>query len=245
MKFLPIFLTLLFALNCTSQDFKKFKIQDIVGPYTLPKAAQDFAAMPENQLFEDEKYVVTKTCSGEWGGTIKFLNKNSGITYAASATCPISVNKIKTSYYVSSSLRHIGTFSEFIRIDDPEKLEIYQQQPESSDGKLVGSEESHSNKGTVSLMGGQFVFEGLQTSFVYNDSIYYILCDDYETFLAKIENKKIVKLETILKTLLCGSVSPPYKSEDNHLIVPFYSDNGDGYFDIFENEIIVRSNLKG
>lgn len=141
---------------------------------------------------------------------------------------------------MSSSLRHIGIFSEFIRIDDPEKLEIYQQQPESSGGKLVGSEESHSNKGTVSLMGGQFVFEGLQTSFVYNDSIYYILCDDYETFLAKIENKKSIKLETISNTQLCGSVSPGYKSDDNHLIVPFDSDNEDGYFDIFENEIMVR-----
>ena len=233
MKFLPIFLTLLFALNCAAQDFTKFKIQDIVAPYTLPKAAQDFAAMPKNQLFEDEKYVVTKTCSGEWGGTIKFLNKNSGITYAASVSCPISVNKINTSYYVSSSMCHIGTFSEFIRIDDPEKLKIYQEHSESSNGKLVGSEESHSNKGTVSLMGDQFVFEGLQTSFVYNDSLFYILCDDYETYLGEIVNKQIVKLETISKILLCGSSSAAYKSDENHLIVPFSSDNGDGYIDIF------------
>ena len=72
MKFLPIFLTLLFALNCAAQDFTKFKIQDIVAPYTLPKVAQDFAAMAKNQLFEDEKYVVTKTCSGDGAALLSF-----------------------------------------------------------------------------------------------------------------------------------------------------------------------------
>ena len=244
MRYLPLFLILLIASNSKAQDFELFDIKEIVAPFILPKPAVDFVPMPGNQLFEDETYIVTATCSGEWGGSIKFLNKKSRVTYAASATCPVSVNKIKTSYYVSSSLRHIGTFSEFIRIDDPEKMEIYRETTESSGGKLVGSDESHSTKGTVGLMGGQFVFEGLQTSFVYNDNIYYILCDDYETFLGKIENNRIVKLKIISKTLLCASKSTSYKSDTNHLIVPFYSDNGSGYYEIFENQIIVRRQPK-
>lgn len=72
MKFLPIFLTLLFVLNCTSQDFKKFKIQDIVGPYTLPKAVQDFAAMPENQLLKTKNMLKRKFVAANGAALLSF-----------------------------------------------------------------------------------------------------------------------------------------------------------------------------
>ena len=248
MKILTILLSSLFASICIAQDLEKFKIQEIIGSFTLPMAAKDFEKMPENQLFEDENYTVTRTCSGEWGGTIIFLNKVSGISYSAAASCPVAVNKINSKYYVTSTLNHIGSFSEFIRIENPEELEIFKSGPrfisEKSVSKIRGSDESHSKKGVKNLMNGQFVYYTALTSCVYQNQLYHILCDDEKTFLAKIEDSTIINIGTISANYLCSTTPSYYTTSENHKIFPFYGEKTEGYYDIFENQITVRRILK-
>lgn len=54
-------------------------------------------------LFEDEDYLISSECHGEFGSTIYFKNKSAGITDSAFSGCPSVVNKLGDKYFVSTS----------------------------------------------------------------------------------------------------------------------------------------------
>lgn len=78
-------------------------------------------------FFEDEKYIVERSCSGEWGGSIYFINKLNNKKYECTATCPIALNKINNSYVVTASLAHLVGFSQILKIDDPKDLTLFKK----------------------------------------------------------------------------------------------------------------------
>lgn len=79
---------------------------------------------PYGLVFQDEKYEVWNSCSGEWGGTIYFKNKHNGEIRYAQSTCTASVNKIGDKYYISNASTHLYERSSILEIINPEKMEL-------------------------------------------------------------------------------------------------------------------------
>lgn len=108
------YLTVLTFTICSitfGQTDKLFNVNEIfVKDSSQYKTERDFIKQ-DSAFFEDENYLVRKSCSGEWGGTIWFKNKVTGIEYSCEATCPVAVNKVNGKYIVTTTLAHMIGFS--------------------------------------------------------------------------------------------------------------------------------------
>jgi len=238
MNRLFIILTLFLTTNCFGQE--KFIIIDTIGLVGLFK--DDFK-VNSNNIFEDSLYIVSKTCSGEWGGTIKFKNKKTGIQYSAASTCPVVVNKLNGKYYVTNTLAHLSGFSEILEISNPDLMTVFElPKPRSKKGKTivryVGDDESKSTKGTKQLVDSIGVLT--LASFPYNGHLYHIVTDFKKTFLTKIENNKFVTIDTVLDKSIRTYDPEVFVKDDGHLIVLFENQEVEGVLDIFENQITVK-----
>jgi len=198
-------------------------------------------AKTNEAIFEDDDYIVTSTCSGEWGGTVKFKSKRKGVVYACEATCVVSVNKINGKYIVTSYLAHMSGLSELIEIADPAAMEIYKPVPprpvKGVKGKFVryvGDDESHSTQGTKPLIDDRLSIMIL-ASFFFNGKLHHIVSDDHKTYIAKIENGKLVEVQRIVDIELWSYDSEIVTMPNGHMMVPI----GDGYLDIFGDQIKI------
>lgn len=189
-------------------------------------------------FFEDNTYKVTKTCSGEWGGTIRFTDKNTGIEYSCESTCPVSVTVLNGEYIVTSSLGHLSGSTEIIKVRDPKSMDVFQLPPPiKKKGKKVfryiGDTESKSKKGTETLIDSFGVLT--LGSFVFEKELFHVVTDFEKTYIAKIEKNKFVMIEFICngRTWTYGHDVIP--TEDGHVIIIIKG----GYIDIFENHVKV------
>jgi hypothetical protein len=124
-KSIIIILTFTICSVSFGQTRKLFEVNEVlIKDSTQFKTERDFIKR-DTAFFEDETYLVRKTCSGEWGGTIWFKNKISGIEYSCEATCPVIVNKLNGKYYVTSTLAHMFGFSEVIEISRPDSMAVF------------------------------------------------------------------------------------------------------------------------
>ncbi len=238
MNRLIILLTLFLTTNCFGQD--TFIIKDIVGQDDFSKS--DFKINPNN-IFEDSLYVVSKTCSGEWGGTIKFKNKKTGIEYSASSTCPVVVNKLNGKYYITNTLAHLSGFSEILEIDNPDLMTVFElPKPRSQKGKTivryVGDDESKSTNGTKKLVDSIGILT--LASFPYNGQLYHIVTDFKKTFLTKIENNRFVTIDTVSDKSIWTYNPEVFIKDNGHMIILFKNQDVEGILDIYENQITVR-----
>jgi hypothetical protein len=239
-------LTILFAANGFAQD--KFIINEYSNKDGLPSVNKSKIRVNKDHIFEDSVYIVSKTCRGEFGGTIKFTNKKTGIVYWAASTCPVVVNKLNGKYYVTNTLVHLSGFSQVIEIAHPDSMEVFQlPEPRSKNGKpiarYVGYDESMSTKGTRSLADTHTII--ILASFPYNGQLYHILTDFKKTVLAKIENRQFVTIDTVSEKSLRTYKPEVFVTAENHRIVLFDNPDVKGHLDIFENRItVVRKNKK-
>jgi len=187
-------------------------------------------------FFEDDSYKVTKTCSGEWGGTIRFTDKKSNVEYSCESTCPVSVTKIDGEYIVTSSLAHLSGSTEIIKITDPKSMDIFQlPPPRKKKGKkvfrYVGDDESKSKTGKETLLDSVGVLT--LASFIFERELFHVVTDFKSTYIAKIENKKFVLIEHICYGRTWTYDNDVIVTEDSHIIITIQS----GYIDIFDNQI--------
>ncbi len=244
MNKLIILLTLILFASCFKQQNKGFVINELVVENDLIELLRNNAKESKDVFFEDSLYMVSRSCVGEWGGSIKFKNKKTGIEHSAKSVCPVIVNKLEGKYYVTNTLPHLMGFSKILEIDSPDSLEIFRL-PEprgtTEDGNLiyiVGDHESKSTKGTKVLADSS----GLLTlvSFTYEKQLYHIVSDFKKTFLTKIENNKFITIDTVSNERIWAYRPEIFLTKDEHLIVVF-DQKSEGYIDIFENEInIIR-----
>ena len=233
------------------QSTASFDIKEIIITDTLlMKDINDFVKN-DTAFFQDEDYYVRRICSGEWGGSIWFKNKKTGIEYSSSATCPVIVNKIGGKYYVTSTLAHICGFSEVLKINHPDSMEIFQlPKPRYKKGKkyyrYVGDDESKSKKGTELLV--DTICARILISFPFDNQLYHIVSDNKMTYLGKIENKKLAKIDTIIhdnlenfriksQGVIHNFRTEAFLTNDNHYVVLFINNRLLGYLDIFGNRI--------
>jgi hypothetical protein len=239
-----ILITLTFSLNCLGQNDKIFVIKEYIKNDSLIyRDKNDFKFNQEN-IYEDQLYLVSKTCSGEWGGTVKFKNKKTNVEYSASATCTVAVNKLNDKYYVTNSLAHLDGFSEVLEIKNPALLTVIKKtKRRKKKGKMIimdiGSNESKTKKGTKQLIDSVGVLT--LASFPFKGQLYHIVTDYKNTFLAKIDNNKFVKIDTVSNESIWSDNPEVFITTDKHLVVFFENEDVKGYFDIIDNQInIIR-----
>jgi len=240
MKRLVMILTLVVITTyCFGQD--QFIINEVVKPYPYMKNENK---VNRNNFYEDSLYIVSKTCQGEFGGTILFKNKKTGIEYLAHSTCPVVVNKLDNKYYVTNTLRHLCGSSQILEIENPDSMTIVKL-PQSRKEREKKIREIKFNvpnleKGTKSILDSLGVLT--IASFPYNGQLYHIVTDYEKTFLTKIENGKFVTIDTISNKPFRTYNPRVFVSEDGKYFVSFTNDIVNGYLEIFENKItVIRS----
>jgi hypothetical protein len=188
-------------------------------------------------FYEDQQFVVSKTCSGEWGGSIKFKSKKNGVEYSCSATCPISVYKLYDKYYVTSSLGHMSGSCEVVEISNPELMEVYKTTPprkiKGKKVKYVGDDESKSTQGTKNLVNeyGKMILG----SFLFNGQLFHVVMDRKETYIATIDTGKFKPIKFITNEDVFTYDRDIIKTNGGHMMIPISG----GYLDIFENQIKI------
>lgn len=217
-----------------------FEINEIIiKDSTQLKMIRDFKKL-DSVFYEDDNYFVSKTCSGEWGGTIWFRNKNTGIEYFCEATCPVGVNKINGKYIVTNTLDHMGGSSEVIEIDNPDSLNVFvfpEPRGEKNGFKwgYMGDNESKSKKGVKQLVDSMGIL--IIASFPYNGQVFHIVTDNKSTVVAGIENNRLVTIDTISNMPIRMMREEVIRTIDNHYIIFFKTREVKGNLDIFDNKI--------
>ncbi|MBC9909929.1 hypothetical protein [Chitinophaga varians] len=237
--------TLLTALSIgyfpvVAQSTKLFEIiQTNVPDTSRQKSTKDFSGKTR-YFFEDEDYVVNKTCSGEWGGTVYFRNRKTGMTYVCEATCPVIIHKLNGKYLVSCTLKHLSGSSSVIQIDHPDSLQVYTRPVKGKRGLIsVRDAESASRKGCITLLeAGRII---ILVSFPYKGRLYHITTDDAHTYVSKIEDGRFVHLDVVSDKSLSTFDGGVITTKDDHYIVFFHENIRKGYLDISGNRIEVNT----
>jgi hypothetical protein len=215
-----VLIILLIGTFASGQSVSDFSIEVVV----LDDSSRFVKSMnferQDSTFFQDEKYFVRRTCSGEFGGSVWFRNKETGIEYSSSARCPVCVNKINSTYVVTTTLSHFRPHSSLLVIDNPDSMAIFQE-PEMTRarGKLgfkkvewdnwrlrkvysglhAGDLESNSSKGTHSILDTTGV--NILLSFSYRDSFYHVVRDHETLYLSRLEEKTLTTVDTIFTEL--------------------------------------------
>jgi hypothetical protein len=188
-------------------------------------------------IFEDQNFIVTSACRGEWGGSLFFLSKKSNKIYECSSTCSVNIIKLDDKYTVTASLAHLAGFANIFEIDNPEKLKVH-----NHDTRFVI--QSNSIIGTNQLIDSI----GIEScgSFIYKNQIFNLICQNNSsyrkksasTFITTIKNKKLITIDTIANFSM-WSYDPIYRSYSNQTICNFANDEKSGFVVIADNKLTL------
>ncbi len=222
-------------INCNKEP-KVFEFTtDTVDKNIVQELKQITNRKPYGLLFQDEKYEVWNSCSGEWGGTIYFKNKNNGEIRYAQSTCAVSVNKIGDKYYISNVSTHLYERSSILEIINPEKMELTLKLPPFHPEIITREYETQSNLGIKTIADSTGV--SILTSFVYKDNLYSII-KNYKNDLitiSKVENNKFKTIQT-LDGLILNDSPHIVKESENHQKLYFQHPKS-GILDVKDNKI--------
>jgi hypothetical protein len=233
----------LILLPCCSfgQTTKLFDISETFQDSAVMRSQASIKGA-DSSFFSDEQYVVSRTCSGEWGGTVWFKKKRTGIIYSCASSCPVCINKLGGKYYVTSTLAHMSGFSSVLEIDKPDAMNIFKlPKPRKRKGnqlvRYVGDNESKSTQGVKVLLDSM----GILTlcSFPYEGELFYIITDFQKTFIAKIAHRHFETIDTISNASIWTYDPSVIKTINNHYIFFFENTDTKGYLDIFENNVAL------
>jgi hypothetical protein len=196
-------------------------------------------AYPGYPIFEDNEYFITSTCSGEWSGTIYFLNKKTKRIYKSACTCAVNVIKENNKYNVTASLAHMSGFTNIFEVKSPMLLSLHHNK--DINRKKIGhhgDDESNSKKGTNQLIDSIGIVA--LTSFKDNSKIYYLVGDYKTAYIDSIKNKKLVRIEN-LSGLNIQCDDPVNRYCSGTLIYTFKNDNKTGFVSIGNNLLTIYS----
>nr|WP_297306327.1 hypothetical protein [uncultured Flavobacterium sp.] len=181
-------------------------------------------------FFEDEKYLVSKICDGEWGGAVIFTNKETNENFIAKSTCPVSIVLHRDKYILTSTLNHLGSYSEITEITDPEKLLKISSTTYQGNLNLIPE------KNIIRLI-KSFDFTILGT-FVYKNKLYHVVSNSKGTFISKIELNKFIFIKKISDQRLWSILGNSHIITDD-LIISFSDQFNTGFIKISSNKITL------
>ncbi len=236
MKFYLIFILAFYFQSTFCQESDLFKLEVIEKEKSDFKKDYELFKHKFEDFYEDENYIVKDSCRGEFGGTIKFQNKNTSQIYVAKSTCSASLIKINGIYYLTTSLAHMSGSCGLYEISDP--TELTELKPTDSFKEKFFKQKS--DKGLKELykkFGGTIL-----VSFPYQNELYFISTYKKDTYLTKIENSEMIKVKKLLDYSVFTYDTEIKITEDNHYLNNFqvYGE-GVGFFDVKDN--IIKINL--
>jgi hypothetical protein len=231
-------------IKCSKKENTSFNIQEVFMETTFEQKRNPEFIEKDGVFFEDTDYIVNKTCSGEFGGSIWFKNKKTGIEYSCNSTCPKSINKIDNKYIITNSLSHMSGSSEIIQIENPKELSIFEKpkprgKRDGIDFYYAGDKESKSRKGIKVLWKESDILTYL--SFYRNKTLYHIMVKKGKTYLTTLVENKLVIVNLISEKEI-WSHNVAYKIDENNLTLSLGRINlSNGYLEIKDNNIkLVR-----
>jgi hypothetical protein len=203
-------------------------------------------AEPDDVIYEDGRFYVTCLDFGEWGSTTWFKDKSSGKEYELASSSE-NIIRIDSSYYISGGIR-------VLKIENPLNLkhcdEDYYYQ-------IIKKKEY--SEGTNSLIGTEPVYDdtiysywsikkpklSIETSFKVDNKRFYLCSDCVKTFIAKLENKKMISIQSLEKKYVTFDWPYSYRCKiqnDDFQLLKFGNETGsaDGFVEIKENKINIR-----
>jgi len=138
-------------------------------------------------LLSDDKFIVYRKCSGEFGGTIYFFDRQSKETYFTESTCANTVIKKNGQYQILAHLGHMMGTSEIKIIDNPKKLtKAKNNQLKIEQGSLGYQDKTNEYSKELDLFGIQ-----LFSTFNNKERRLFLTHFNESTFLAEIDGKEI------------------------------------------------------
>ncbi|WP_210514313.1 hypothetical protein [Hymenobacter terricola] len=176
----------------------------------------DTDVLPFNQwptLFEDELYVCTKDCQGEFGGSLYFFNKQTKRVTRTDATCATAVWKQDGRYQVLASLPHMLGHARRGAIQSPESLaaaSLPRNPAKTWEYDLSDVLPDPTVKRVFS-----FIMVLMPGAFRWNNQTFYLVDWRNATFVATIKDRQI----TIVDPLFSNSL------DTHHAVTTNYPDN--------------------
>lgn len=201
---------------------------------------------PDDLIYEDERFYVTFLDFGEWGSSTWFKDKSSGKEYEIASSAEI-INRIDSIYYISSGVR-------VLKIDNPLKLKQCDKEYYYRNIK-----KKEFSKGTNSLLGTDAIYKDttysqwdfkepklyIATSFIADNKLFYLCTDNVKTFIAKLENKKMIPILNFEKKYSIFDWHYSYRckiQKDGFQLLKFdaKTNNTYGFIEIENNKIDIR-----
>ncbi|MCD8031053.1 MAG: hypothetical protein LUF85_09610 [Bacteroides sp.] len=154
-------------------------------------------------IYADERFEITVSCSGEWGGTAYFIDKKTRKKYECAASCAIQAQFAGNSYILTTTSSHMFGAAQILRISDPTAL----QPAKKRSRKRIGTYESKSTRG-IDILADSTGIMAL-TSFQHQGEVYHLLTrnEDWRhnpaaTYIATIKNGKFEKVQQVADVFL-------------------------------------------
>jgi hypothetical protein len=167
-------------LNISSLWFYGQEVDSIFKVERMPFKQFDNSMLKqqlyEDCFYEDSTFKAYSGCMGEFGGKIKFVHKGKGKDRVIKATCPVSINKIGSDYYITSSLAHLSGSTSIEKISN------------LNSNQTILKVSSILYTSNILALG----------SFTFNQQLYHLITNRDKTFIASVKNGKI---ETVVNLL--------------------------------------------
>lgn len=199
----------------------------------------------DDVIYEDNNFQVICLGFGEFGCTTWFKDKKTNKQYELDSYGPV-VNKIDSNYFISSNIR-------VLKIEDPLRLKVssfkssYYKKGSFHAGStsLVGTEMIY-NDTTAPLFDDEFKHTYIETSFICKNQLLNLCVDSNSTFISKIINGKLDKVQIIGNNYRFFDDYYSYRTKiqkDNSQLLKFCAYNNKdvyGMFEICGNNINIR-----
>lgn len=247
---ITIFLLIIFSISLNAQNDTIFKIIDSSFSLNFDSFYNSLLEKENPIFFEDSIYIVRKTCSGEWGGSVWFKNKKTGIEYSCKATCPLAAYKVKGKYYIINNLNHLASMGNIIEIDNPKNMEVFKTpKPINKKGKrrflkrknkdrvyYAGDFQSKYLKGVKTIL--DTIGVSIVASFKKDSSIYVAIQNYDTTSLYKLFNDELVLIQQ-LPFIGHYFFDNMIQTKENKTIIFFRKNLEKGFIEIIDNKISI------
>lgn len=162
--------------------------------------AQPLPFHEQDKLFEDERFVCSMSCMGEFGGRVRFYDKQTHRTHYVNATCGTSVWKQDGQYRLLASLAHMTGSARSAIIPAPEAL------PSATTPRAAVQDWQYASDSSVSNPAAQrvFGFHGLTMlgGMRWQNQTLYVVSWRGATFLATVAGEQITIVHPLFNSSL-------------------------------------------
>lgn len=155
------------------------------------------------KVFEDERFMATMDCHGEFGGHLYFFDKQTKQTHYTTATCATAVWKENGNYHVLASLDHMFGSAGSGIIPAPEKLPRFPTSLKAAQDWQYSFPTSKPNPAVQRV----FRYHGITMlgGFRWHNQTLYLLQWHHATLLATVAGKHITVVDPLFSNSLKSS----------------------------------------